>query len=150
VSAAAALLQTPGEGQSIAQPVGAQAKDVDRQVGRLIKGMLNRRTEEAAFSNLEALGCPAVPAIIARMDDRRRLPDPNIALKNKSRDAFEARRFYGPQQVVDALAAILNQMTGRDFGFIYNGATEAERARTVQGWRDYLGRTPAARLCESA
>jgi len=109
--------------------------------------MMNRGTEQKAFFDLEALGCPAVPAIIARMDDRRPLPDPNIALRNKSPDAFEARRFYGPQQIVDALAAILNQITGQDFGFIYNGATEPERTRTVHGWRDSLGRTPLSRLC---
>jgi hypothetical protein len=157
VSASALLLQTPGEGQTTSNNerssgtvsrVAPQAPDIDKQVGRLVKRMLNRRTEQAAFSDLEALGCSAVPAIVARMDDRRRLPDPRIALTNKSPDAFEGRRFYGPQQVVDALAAILNQMTGQDFGFIYNGAGDDERARAVQSWRDYLRRTPAPRLCD--
>jgi len=42
-------------------------------------------------------------------------------------------RHYAPQVVVDALAAILNQITGQHFGFIYNGATEVERAKTIQG-----------------
>jgi hypothetical protein len=154
VSACTALAQAPGERlaarqSSAAVPGGGpRVPNVDKQVGRLIEKMLHHRTEQKAFSDLEALGCPAVPAIIARMDDRRSLPDPSIALRNKSPDAFEARRLYGPQQVVDALAAILNQITGRDFGSIYNGATEAERTRTVHGWRDFLSRTPVSRLCD--
>jgi hypothetical protein len=49
------------------------------------------------------------------MDDRRSLPDPRISLKNKSPQAFEGLRHYGPQEVVDALAAILNQITGQKF-----------------------------------
>ena len=132
-----------------AQFAQRKSTDLDKQVVRLIKRMLNRRTEHTAFSDLEGLGCPAVPAIIAHMDDRRRLPDPTIALRNKSPDAFEAQRFYGPEQVVDALAAILNQVTGQDFGSIYGGgATDTERANAVQGWRDFLKRTPASKLCD--
>jgi hypothetical protein len=90
--------------------------------------------------------------IIARMDDRRSLPDPRISLRNKSPDAWEGIRFYGPEKVVDALAAILNQITGRDFGFIYNGdeATEAERTKAVSGWRHWLSKTQPSRLCEAA
>lgn len=121
VSAFVFLVHTVSEGQTAAQPktnnerssgavsrMPPQSPNIDKQVGQLIERMMNRLTEQAAFSDLEALGCAAVPAIVARMDDRRRLPDPRIALINKSPDAFEGRRFYGPQQVVDALAAILN------------------------------------------
>jgi hypothetical protein len=57
-------------------------------------------------------------------------------------------RHYGPEKVVDALAAILNQITGQDFGFIYNGATDSERTETIQGWRDFLKKTPAMKLCD--
>jgi hypothetical protein len=110
--------------------------------------MLNKKTERQASSELEALGCPAVPAIIERMDDRRRLPDPHISLRNKSPQAFEGIRHYGPQTVVDGLTAILSQLTGRDFGLISNGATETERTKTIQGWRDFLSKTPAAKLCD--
>ncbi len=45
--------------------------------------------------------------------------------------------------MVDALAAVLNQITGRNFGFIYNGASEEERRSAVDGWRHYaLTRSP--------
>jgi len=122
---------------------------IDKRVAALIERMSDQKTEQQAFADLESLGCPAVPAIIERMDDRRKLPDPNIALRNKSPDAFENQRYYGPKKIVDALAAILNQITGRDFGSIYNGATDAERDKAVHGWREFLHTTPAAKLCEA-
>lgn len=111
--------------------------------------MTKNSTEQKAFADLEALGCPAVPAIIRQMDNRRRLPDPRISLRNKSPDAFEGMRFYGPEEVVDALAAILNQIAGQDFGFIYNGAHEKERSAAVRGWRDFLQKTPPDKLCSA-
>jgi len=120
---------------------------IDKQVAALIEKTLEAKNEEQAFSDLEGLECAAVPAIINRMDDRRKLPDPHISLRNKSTGTFEAIRQYGPQVVVDALAAILNQITGRQFGFIYNGATEVERTKTIHGWRNFLSKTPEAKLC---
>jgi hypothetical protein len=122
---------------------------IDRRVAALIEKMADKKTEQQAFTDLESLGCLAVPAVIERMDDRRKLPDPRISLRNKSPDAFEGLRHYGPEKIVDALAAILNQITGKDFGSIYNGATEAERDKTVRGWRDFLQTTPAAKLCDA-
>jgi hypothetical protein len=59
-------------------------EQIDQQVANLIERMLNERTEQEAFADLEGMGCAAVPAIIKRMDDRRRLPDPRIALINNS------------------------------------------------------------------
>jgi len=134
----------------ITVPVYAQApaKKIDHQVAALIEQMVSKRTEHQAFTKLEALGCAAVPAIIIRMDDRRNLPDQRMSLQNKSPDAFEGLRHYGPQKVVDAVAAILNQLTGQDFGFIYNGGTDDERAKAVKGWRNFLRKTPTSKLCE--
>jgi hypothetical protein len=137
---------------SVAQPARCSnprdAKKIDKRVGLLINRMLRADTEHKAFSDLEALGCAAVPAIIRRMDDRRVLPDPSISLRNKSPQAFEGIRHYGPIEVVDALAAILNQLTGQSFGFIYNGGTDEDRTKTVQGWRKFLETTPASDLCD--
>jgi hypothetical protein len=124
-----------------------QDKATDKRVAILIERMVKADTEQKAFSDLEALGCAAIPAIIRRMDDRRILPNPRISLRNKSPDAFEGIRHYGPIEVVDALAAILNQLTARDFGFIYNGATDDERAKTVQGWRHFLQSSSSVELC---
>lgn len=129
--------------------LGAQTRHepIDDKVAALIERMLDKATEQQAFRELESLGCPAVPAIIRRMDDRRPLPDPNISLANKSPQAFEGMRHYGPKMIVDALAAILNQMTGQHFGFICNGGTEQERTKAIQGWRNFLKKTAAAKLC---
>jgi hypothetical protein len=126
----------------------SQQTTMDRRVSVLIEETTRRNTEQKAFADLEALGCPAVPAIIRLMDDRRNLPDRQISLRNKSPEAFEGTRHYGPEEVVDALAAILNQVTGQDFGFIFNGAMAEERSKAVKGWREFLASTPTSKLCE--
>jgi hypothetical protein len=129
----------------------AKSKELptDQQVARLIEKMVHKKTEHKAFADLEALGCAAVPAIIKRMDDRRKLPDPNIVLTNKSPQAFEAQRFYGVEKVVDALDDILNQMTGQILGTINSSSpTEAQRDQTVAKWRKFLQKTPAEKLCD--
>ena len=109
--------------------------------------MMKGSTEKKAFADLEVLGCPAVPAIIRQMDDRRNLPERRISLRNKSPQAFEGMRYYGPEEVVDALAAILNQITGQDFGSIHNGGSEPRRSAAVQGWHDFLLKNPPDKLC---
>lgn len=124
-------------------------KTIDKQVAELIARMLDKSTEQQAFHDLEALGCAGVPAMIGQMDDRRTLPDPNITLNNNSPEAFEGTRSYEPKVVVDALAAILSQITGQDFGFIYNGASEPQRKKAIQGWRGYLRNRPTSKSCGS-
>lgn len=94
--------------------------------------------QQALFDALLALGPAAVPAIIMQLDDDRPLAVSAISLRNTSPDAFEAYRHYGPKTLWDALAAILNQLTGESFGFTYNGGNAAERARTLTGWRVYF------------
>ncbi len=124
-------------------------RTIDKQVAALIAKMLDKSTERQAFRDLEALGCAGVPAIIGQMDDRRTLPDPNITLSNNYPEAFEETRSYKPKVVVDALAAILSQITGQDFEFIYNGASESQRKKTIQGWRNFLRNRPASKSCGS-
>jgi hypothetical protein len=126
----------------------SQDAATDKRVAVLIEKITKSDTEQKALADLEALGCAAVPAMIRRMDDRRSVPYPQISLRNKSPQAFEGIRHFGPRQVVDALAAILNQVTGQDFGFIYNGATGEERAKAIQGWRNFLESTTALDLCK--
>jgi hypothetical protein len=128
---------------------GSVSPDLDAKVAALVEEALVEGTEAQAFQKLEALGCPAVPAIVKHLDDRRKLPVAYIRLQNHSADAFEAFRQYGPEVLTDALAAILNQVTGQHFGFIYNGGTEEERAKVVKGWREFVAKTPPDRLCSA-
>ena len=125
----------------------SDARELDEYVTSLIEKTLDATTQAQAFDELQTLGCEAVPVIIRLMDDRRPLPNHAISLENKSPDAFEGVRHYGPEQVVDALAAILNQVTGESFGFIYNGASDDERAETVKSWREYLDRVGPKGVC---
>lgn len=104
----------------------------------MIDATTRKKTQMEAFRQLEKLGEKGVPAMIMLMDDRRDLPISAISLQNKAPAAFEAYRQCGPVKVVDVLTAILNQVTGRSFGFIYNGGSERERSATVDGWRIYL------------
>jgi len=108
------------------------------KVKALIDRTVRADTQAAAFRDLEGLGQDAVPAIIMLMDDSRKLARREITLRNSAGSRFEGFRHYGPETVADAMDAILNQITGEDFGFIANGATEEERRRAVDGWRIYL------------
>jgi hypothetical protein len=110
------------------------------KVQSLVEAMVGRSTEERAFTELEALGQVAVPAMIMLMDDRRELPLKEISLRNNGPGNFEEFRHYGPQVIADALDAILNQITGENFGSIENGASERERTAAITGWRVYLHR----------
>jgi hypothetical protein len=95
-----------------------------------------RSSTTQAFKDIEALGHEGVSAIIAQMDDRRALGVQQIELVNPP-NFWEGIRHYGPKEVVDALSAILNQITAEDFGFIENGGSDAARDHAVEGWRIY-------------
>jgi len=125
-------------GQSSHAAIRTDVRKIIEQIAALPRDDRSAARQQALFDQLIATGPDAVPAIIALMDDRRRLAVPAISLENKSPDAFEGMRHYGPELMVDALAAVLNQITGEHFGFIYNGAPEAERRATVAAWRKYL------------
>ncbi|MFA6114471.1 MAG: hypothetical protein WC729_10770 [Sphingomonas sp.] len=100
-------------------------------------GQVKGGAQQQLFDRLVALGPEAVPALVSQMDDRRPLAEKSISLVNHAADAFEGTRHYGPELVVDALDAILNQITGASFGSIVNGGSDRERAATVAGWRVY-------------
>jgi hypothetical protein len=108
------------------------------KVKRLVDATVEKDTQAAALRDLAALDQNAVPAIIALMDDPRKLAERKMALRNRALDRFEEFRRYRPETVTDAMAAILNHITGEDFGSIYNGGSERERRHAVNGWRIYL------------
>jgi hypothetical protein len=114
--------------------------DIDNKIRKIISDITNSRLEENSFKKLEDYGITGIPYIILALDDFRELPIQSISLRNKSPGAFEGIRHYGPYLVVDSLAAILNQITGESFGFIYNGddTSDEERKQCIRGWYIYL------------
>jgi len=123
--------------QELAPP---EKEPLYRKVKELIDAATSKETQMDAFRQLEDLGPKAVPAIIMLMDDHRDLAIPRIALSNPPK-AWEAIRQYSPKKVVDAMSAILNQLTGQTFGDIESGGSEMERKETVDGWRIYMLKT---------
>jgi hypothetical protein len=117
--------------------IHAEVNEIIQEIEALPTGPTSASKQQALFDQLVAKGSQAVPAIVELMDDRHPLPVPMISLENESPGAFEGRRHYGPKLMVDALAAVLNQITGENFGSIYNGASEQERRSAVNAWRDY-------------
>jgi hypothetical protein len=113
---------------------------INGRVRNLVRRITNRSSQVNCFIELENNGNNGVPYIILCLYDFRELPIKNISLRNYSPNAFEGVRHYGPYLVVDALAAILNQITGESFGFIYNGddTTDEERKEAINGWYIYL------------
>jgi hypothetical protein len=107
------------------------AKDVSERVERLT---MSPERQEAALRELEAMGGAAVPFIVSHLGDIRPLAEQRMSLVNQAADAFEGSRHYSPQSVHDALSALLNQITGESFEFVYNGATAEQRTSNQTRW----------------
>jgi len=115
----------------------------DKKVYSKVKGYINRSSnilfQANSFKKLLNFEENGVPYIILHMDNFKKLPINSITLENRNPNAFERYRHYGPELVIDALDAILNQITGEYFGNIVNGeATEEMRLSVLNGWRVYL------------
>jgi hypothetical protein len=112
-----------------------------RKVAALVEQTTKAGTENLAFAELEALSAEGVPYIVAHLGDARPLPVQQISLVNHPANAFEGLRHYGPKTVHDALAAILNQITGQSFEFVSNGSTPEQRATNKQQWQAWCQET---------
>jgi hypothetical protein len=156
-TAAAIRVPTPAEVAGIRAEVARQENVLrqwrphrdwphETEVKGLIEKTLRPETAAQAFKDLEKLGSDAVPAMADLMDDRRPLGTSLITLRNNVPGAFESNRIYSPKLVVDALAAILNQITARTFGDIENGGSEQQRQLAVNGWRIYADMQQNGRL----
>lgn len=117
---------------------------MNAMVQKLINQTTNSKLQRAAFRKLEELNEPAVPYIIRNMDDRRKLGLPTISLENKSSSAntngaipSEKTRHYGTELVIDAMGAILSQITGQSFNIDYAGAGNFGRELSVAKWRGW-------------
>jgi len=112
--------------------------EIEAAVERLVADLVHDpEAQREALRALEELGHSAIPAIVKHMDSRAALAEPRMVLVNHASDAFEAVRRYGPELVVDALAALLNQLSGESFGLDWNSGNEVDRQRSVRAWRVY-------------
>jgi hypothetical protein len=129
-----ALLSACATGSSATKDPMAQ------RVASLVEATTHKATEAQAFVELESLGDDAVPYLIGQLGDERTLPIKQISLVNKAPEAFEGVRHYSPKAVHDALSAVLNQITGKSFEFVYNGSTSAEREADRRQWQDWCAK----------
>ena len=107
-------------------------------VGALIDKLTASHAEqEDSISRLLAMGEDVVPCLINYLDDVRPVARQAVSFENKSMNSFEAFRHYRPEVVHDLVAAILNQITGKSFIFVYNGASEEARAENAALWASW-------------
>lgn len=109
----------------------SMAKAVSERVEDLTK---TPASQERALRELEEMGSSAVPFIVGHLGDVRSLAEPRMSLVNHASDVFEGLRHYSPKTVHDALSAVLNQLTGESFEFVYSGATAEKRASNQTRW----------------
>lgn len=98
------------------------------------QAVTSKSAQKKSFDELVSLGGNAIPYLVSNLGDSRILPFSGITLPNRAQDAFESHRRYSPETMHDALAAILNHMTGQSFVFVYNGATSREREYNLAKW----------------
>lgn len=117
---------------------GRDVEPLEVRISGLVDAMTrSERAERAAFEELESLGSQAVPYMVGHLKDMRPLAARSIRFTNKAPDAFEGERHYSPATVHDAIAAILNHVTGEHFVFVYNGATDQERENNRNKWTEW-------------
>jgi hypothetical protein len=107
----------------------------DPRVKEIIDGFLTP-SRAKRFSELEELGSPAVPAMIRAMDDRRQFDfGTTISLVNKPPGAFEGIRYYAVSNVLQALDAILQQITDTTFAVSFNSPSgNPSEDLSLNGW----------------
>lgn len=108
------------------------------RVSRLIDATTkSARAQDEALADLEMLGMPATPYLIGHLNDMRPLAKQELSLENKSKAGFEGMRHYSPDTVHDALSAVLNQITGESFVFVYNGGSPQQREDNRRKWIEW-------------
>ena len=121
---------------------GRSEEEFEARVSKLVDHTTKSATaEQTAFRELEAFGPRVVPYLVGHLGDMRPLAENKISFESRASDTFEGVRHYSPGTVHDALAAILNAITGQSFVFVYNGATGAEREKNRRSWIEWCRAT---------
>ncbi|MGS1078566.1 hypothetical protein [Pseudoxanthomonas beigongshangi] len=121
---------------------GQKIKRLEGRVSQLVdQTTKSEKAEQRSFNELESIGDQVVPYLVGHLADVRPLAAREIRFNNKWSDAFEGVRHYAPVTVHDALAAILNQITGKNFVFVYNGASPQDREENRRKWVEWCRTT---------
>ena len=105
----------------------------------LIKEMLDKKSANQAYIDLEKLGNKAVPYIIMQMNDYRELGQKSISFQNRSLNMFEGIVHYSPQKVIDLLSILLNRIENENFYVeLANGGSEIQRKNVIKAWITWL------------
>lgn len=115
-----------------------KATDTSEKVDRAIQEATRSGSiMQRSFDTLQMLGDASVPYVVGNLGDVQGVPEGGFLIRNRSAGAFEQVRHFSPETVHDGLAAILSQMTGQSFIFVYNGSTPADRHQNRLMWVDW-------------
>jgi hypothetical protein len=110
----------------------------ENTVKSLVENIVNPSEGYSIRDTLDKLDSTYCPALIKYMNDYRKIKVNYIILKNDP-GFCESFRRYGPDEVIDYLAAILNDITNFEFGSIYNGDyNDMVRQDSYHGWVIWL------------
>ena len=94
--------------------------------------------QAVGFARLESLGDGATTAMVGQMNDRRPLAVRRLTLEPTG--VIHGRRTSEPELMIDAVTAMLEQVTGQSFGAPHLSRLESQRQLAFDGWRLYAGR----------
>jgi len=107
-------------------------------IAGLVDQIVTPTKEYSVNDTLNKLDSTYCPAIIKYLNDYRPIQINSINFRNEKK-FWEESRHYGPNKVIDYLAAILNDLSGANFGSIYNGdQNDLIRNDTYNGWIVWL------------
>jgi hypothetical protein len=113
------------------------AQSMEARVKSLVGKLEAQESQDQALADLEALGEDAIRFLVPYVASEKRIAKQQIKFENRSQSSFEKFRWYTPETVGDAIAALLNQLTGQHFGDVYNGASREVREQAAHGWEKW-------------
>ena len=123
IFAAAAASGQENEVYYQANEVGSPQKVIESEISILIDELTGSAdSQDAAVARLVAIGGAAVPYIVGCLGDMRPLATRQVKLPNNYSGARERFRTYEAEVVHEALADLLNEITGKHFSTFQDGS----------------------------
>lgn len=77
-----------------------------------------------------------VPSLMTRVSEMKLLAVPRVMIQDVRKPA-KPLKIYHPKKTCDLIALLLSIKTGQSFGNIYDGATDANRLKTIGSWQNW-------------